>query len=284
MTEKEPLLENISDTALWVAVYRARETDRPDALFRDPLARRLSGPRGEQIAEKMGFSGSNSWPFIARTVAFDEFISAEIRSGVDTVINLAAGLDARPYRMNLPPWLRWIEVDLPAILDYKEEILAEEKPVCGLARFRLNLADAGARRELFEQIGRQAGKALIITEGLLVYLDPADVDALATDLAKIPAFQSWVIDLASPGLLRRLKQTLGPHLSQGGAEMRFAPPEGPDYFARHGWKTVKVHSMLHTAGRLKRLPFWMRLLAKFPESNGPQGSRPWGGVCLYGKP
>jgi methyltransferase (TIGR00027 family) len=231
----------------------------------------------------MGFSGQNAWPFIARTVAFDEFISAQVESVVDTVVNLAAGLDVRPYRMTLPSSLKWIEVDLPGILDYKEEILAGEKPVCELERFRLNLADAVARRDLFEQIGRSAAKALIITEGLLVYLDPAEVDALATDLAKIPAFQSWVIDLTSPGLLRRLKQTLGPHLSQSGAEMRFAPPEGPDYFARHGWKTVKVHSMLHTAGRLKRLPFWMRLLAKFPECNGPQGSRPWGGVCLYSK-
>ncbi len=279
----EPLIQNISDTALWVAVYRANETDRPDALFRDPLARRLAGPRGEEIAEKMGFSGQNSWPFVARTVAFDEFIGAEVRSGADTVVNLAAGLDARPYRMSLPSSLRWIEVDLPGILDYKEHILAGEKPVCGLERFRLNLADADARRELFEQIGRKSAKALIITEGLLVYLDPSDVDTLATDLARIPAFQSWVIDLTSPGLLRRLKKTLGPHLKQGGAEMRFAPPEGPDYLARHGWKTIKVHSMLHTAARLKRLPLWMRLLALFPESNGPQGSRPWGGVCLYRK-
>jgi O-methyltransferase involved in polyketide biosynthesis len=185
--------------------------------------------------------------------------------------------------MSLPSSLRWIEVDLPGIFDYKEGILAQEKPVCRLERSRLNLADARARRNLFDQIGRKADKALIITEGLLVYLDPAEVDALATDLAKIPAFQSWVIDLTSPGLLRRLKKTLGSHLSRGGAEMRFAPPEGPDYFARHGWKTVKVHSMLHTAGRLKRLRFWLRLLAMFPESNGPQGSRPWGGVCLYEK-
>ena len=47
----EPLIRNISDTACWAAIYRARETDRPDALFRDPFARRLAGTRGEQIAD-----------------------------------------------------------------------------------------------------------------------------------------------------------------------------------------------------------------------------------------
>lgn len=50
MSKTGPLVRDVSDTALWVAVYRARETERPDALFRDPYARRLAGARGEQIA------------------------------------------------------------------------------------------------------------------------------------------------------------------------------------------------------------------------------------------
>jgi O-methyltransferase involved in polyketide biosynthesis len=40
-------LRNISDTALWVAQYRVMETERPDAHFRDPLAKKLVGDRGE---------------------------------------------------------------------------------------------------------------------------------------------------------------------------------------------------------------------------------------------
>jgi O-methyltransferase involved in polyketide biosynthesis len=57
MSDTGPLIRNISDTALWVAVYRARETDRPDAVFRDPFARRLAGERGEQIAQSFSFVG-----------------------------------------------------------------------------------------------------------------------------------------------------------------------------------------------------------------------------------
>ena len=55
------LIRNISDTALLAAVYRARETERADALFRDPFARRLAGERGEQIAKSLVFSEKNSW-------------------------------------------------------------------------------------------------------------------------------------------------------------------------------------------------------------------------------
>jgi O-methyltransferase involved in polyketide biosynthesis len=41
----EPLVRNIADTARWVAWFRAQETLRPDAVFRDPLAARLAGER-----------------------------------------------------------------------------------------------------------------------------------------------------------------------------------------------------------------------------------------------
>src|SRR6266851_9695835 len=135
------LIHNISDTALWVAVYRARETERPDALFRDPFARRLSGARGEEIAASMPFSDRATWAWVMRTVLFDQFITEQIQQGVDLVVNLAAGLDARPYRMDLPSSLKWVEVDLPELLTYKEEILAKEKPVCALDRVRLDLSN-----------------------------------------------------------------------------------------------------------------------------------------------
>src|SRR5206468_2107622 len=70
----DPLIRDISDTARWMAVYRARETDRADALFRDPFARALAGERGEQIAKSMAFAEENSWPFVTRTYLFDKYI------------------------------------------------------------------------------------------------------------------------------------------------------------------------------------------------------------------
>jgi O-methyltransferase involved in polyketide biosynthesis len=45
MSERDPLIRHISDTARWAAVYRAQENERRDALFRDPFARRR--PEGQ---------------------------------------------------------------------------------------------------------------------------------------------------------------------------------------------------------------------------------------------
>jgi len=279
----EPLIRNISDTALWAAVYRARETERADHLSSDPFARRLAGTRGEQIATSLAFSDRATWAWVMRTYLFDEFLNEQIKQGVDMVVNLAAGLDARPYRMALPASLKWIEVDLAGILDYKEEILGAEKPACQLERIRLDLSDVSTRRELFSQLGRRSAKALIITEGLLIYFTADEVGALGRDLAAPASFQRWLADVASPGLLRLLQKNMGPQLAQSGATFKFGPKEGPGFFVPYGWTPADVRSPLKTAARLKRLSFGMRLLALLPASSGAQGSRPWSGICLLAR-
>jgi methyltransferase (TIGR00027 family) len=274
----EPLIRNISDTALWVAVYRARETERPDALFRDSFARKLAGERGEQIARDLLAGQRYEWPYTARTVRFDQIVTEQIKQGTDMVINLAAGLDTRPYRMDLPSSMKWIEVDLPGIIDYKEAILGHEKPRCTLERVRLDLADIAGRRALFQKLGSNAGKVLVLTEGLLAYLTRDEVSALGRDLAAQSSFRDWAIDLCSPGLLKMLQKNLAA-LSEAGSPLKFGPEEGPDFFTTSGWKPVEVYSMLKTAAQIKRLPFFLRLMALLPESKGRQGSRPWGAVC-----
>ena len=282
MSRSETLIRNISDTARWVAVYRARESERPDAVFRDPFARRLAGQRGEQIAGSIRFAEKNSWPFVARTWLIDELIAGQVQEGADLVINLAAGLDARPYRMALPPSLQWIEVDLPDILAYKEESLRDEKPVCSLERVHLDLSNVSARRDLFDQLGRRARNALVVSEGLLIYLTEEEGGALARDLSAPSTFRNWIIDLASPGLLRMLQKKMGSPLDQAGVPMKFAPQDGPDFFIRHGWKPQDIRSVLHTAANLKRVPLLLRLIAGISSPHF-QASRPWSAVCLLSK-
>lgn len=283
MSDASPLIRNISDTALWVAVYRGRETDRPDAVFRDLFARRLAGERGEQIAQLMPLGEEIAWSWMARTYLFDSFISEQVQQGVDLVINLAAGLDARPYRMKLPASLRWVEVDLPDILSYKAEILRDEKPVCSLERVPLDLSDRTARRGVFEELSQGARRALVVSEGLVLYLTAEEVGSLAQDLAAIPVFSHWAVDLISPGLLRMTQKVVNPRLGGSGASLKFGPAEGPPFFEPYGWTPVDVRSLLKTAARLKRLPFQMRFMALLPESKGKQGSRPWSAICLLAR-
>ncbi len=200
--------------------FAREKTERPDALFRDPRGAALLGHAVlRSQANFLSESHSTSW--VVRTHLFDEFIAREIREGVDTVVNLGAGLDARPYRMKLPRWFRWIEVDAPEILAYKKKTLAAERPACLLERRALDLRDRDARRALFEDLNGRGRKILVLTEGVLIYLDSDEVSALASELKALPHFRSWILEVASPAVLDTMRgQTAGRQLGEAGASFQ----------------------------------------------------------------
>jgi methyltransferase (TIGR00027 family) len=246
-------IENISDTARWVAVYRAMETERADAIFRDPFAARLAGERGQGIVDTMKDGRKMAWAMIVRTAIFDEIILDRIRNGgVDVVLNLAAGLDARAWRMPLPPGLRWIDVDLPGILDYKLDMLRDETPVCNYEAVRLDLTDVAKRTALFTQLGAESKRVLVVTEGLLIYLTEQQVEQLARDLHTPQNFAWWLIDLAHPRLLMIMKRSWGKSVAAGNAPFQFAPAANTKFFEPFGWREASYRSGLDESRRLNR--------------------------------
>jgi len=257
-------ITHISDTARWVALYRARESERPDALFHDPFARRLAGPEGERMVRRLEARMKGDWPVIVRTAIIDEIVLRLITGGVRQVLNLAAGLDARPWRLELPATLRWIDADLAGILEHKQRILAGESTRCHYEAVPLDLTDLAQRRKLLARLGNKSRETLVLTEGLLVYLDPEAVVALARDLHAVRACRWWLCDLASPDLLRIAAGQRKPKdTTLGAAELRFAPGNSAEWFGLQGWREAEFRSTVHEGIRLKRTSplghFWARL-------------------------
>ena len=244
-------IDNVSDTARWVARYRAIESGRPDAIFKDPFAERLAGEKGKAIVAHSPRQTRNGWPVVARTKAIDDMVLASLADGCDCVVNLAAGLDTRPYRLPLPPSLRWIEADLPAMIDEKARLLANETPSCELVPAKVDLSDASERASFLTTAidGRQ--RVLVISEGLLMYLNEDTVRSLARDLDR-PAVAWWVFDTISPLVREGVMKAMPDDLSN--APMLFSPPNGVAFFEALGWKTLEARSALHDARRLRRLP------------------------------
>jgi methyltransferase (TIGR00027 family) len=244
-------LQSVSDTAFWMAYYRALESARPDALIHDPYARYLAGERGEQLVQHLTKGRGMTWP-ILRTVCFDELILRQVAQGIDTVLNLAAGLDARPYRLRLPTSLHWIEIDLPEVIAYKEEKLAGVAPACRLQRVAAHLSQPDLRQSLFAEINTASIRVLALTEGLLTYLTAEEVASLAIDLCSQSRFAYWIADLAAPFIVARMKKHLGKDLRTANADMYFAPAEGPEFFRPHGWKLLEFRDFLDEGRRLNR--------------------------------
>ena len=254
-----PLIENVSDTARWVAMYRAQESSRPDALFHDPYAARLAGDRGRAILEGMPGGKSWGWPMVVRTVTFDRIIEREVVAGADCVVNLAAGLDMRPYRLNLPASLQWVEVDLPAMTAEKQAAVANDTPKCNVTRIAADLAEPTARRDALARATAGAQRVLVVSEGLLIYLRVEDVAALARDLAALPQAKLWLIDISAPILLKWMSGRWGKVVAEGRAPFRFAPENGTKFFEPFGWREREFIGSMKAAVRLKRTPPFMWL-------------------------
>jgi methyltransferase (TIGR00027 family) len=249
------LIEDVPETAIMVAMWRALETKHPKPLFHDHLAEKLAGERGREIIAgtskmraKMG-----SWMMAVRTRLIDDLIQSAVADGIDVVVNLGAGLDTRPYRLDLPESLIWIEVDYPKIIDLKESRLAAEKPLCQLERIRCDLAVTKTRQELFSSLSGRGKKILVLTEGVIIYLNENDVGALADDLRKHESFRLWIADYFAPSILR-YRNKMSVKSGMENAPFLFIPQDYYEFFLNHGWKPKEIHYLGEAAERLKRPP------------------------------
>lgn len=246
-------VDSIGDTAFVTAYCRALESDRADAHFRDPYARRLAGSRGQECVEKLPGGTTGSVGCVVRTILVDEFVLQEVRSrAIDGIVNLGAGLDTRPFRLPIPASVRWYDVDSPEVLQYKARQLLGCRPVCAYHSVEADLADPEEVDRFLGRVAANLERVLILTEGVLIYLTSHQVACLASALYRNPAVDCWITDLASPNLLR-LGQALDMNAeSSRQVTMRFAPADGHHFFRSCGWQAEAVRSCLEEGRRLDR--------------------------------
>ena len=278
-------IKHVSDTSLWVAVHRAREGLRPDAMYKDPLALVLAGERGEQIVKQMAMPEFMTWMMALRTVAIDELIKEAISYGIDTVINLGAGLDTRPYRLELPASLKWIEVDFPHVVELKNSKLKQETPRVQLERVPLDLSDRTAAQEFYKRAGAATKKALIITEGVIPYLTNDQASHLAIDLHQITTFRYWIQDYRRGGFNNSMPAMFRNKLKA--APFQFTAVDWFGFFEERGWR-LKVDRVLadEAVQRRRKMPFGLRMLVMFllvPRSKRKDLKRATGYALLESK-
>ncbi len=257
-------IQHVSDTAFLVAHYRAVESSRPHALFRDPLASRLAGDKGKGHAAKFATGDVIGWSVAIRTVIIDDFVRAAIARGIDTVLSLGAGLDTRPYRLELPSQLKWVEADYPEVVAYKEKLLHGERPHCQLVRTGLDLSDSDARQHFLVRVNGESERLLVLTEGVVPYLGIEEAAALSDDLRALSRVDSWIIDYFSPEA-HAYRERMGATKQMQQAPFQFQPSDWFGFFAHHGWRPREIRYLPEEGVRLRRpapLPWKIRLLTK----------------------
>ncbi|GAA4845033.1 class I SAM-dependent methyltransferase [Actinomycetospora corticicola] len=255
------IVSSVGWTALMVAAGRAVESHRPDPLVDDPYAE-LFVQRAD-TAQPVPTRPDQPWPDPERvdgeTTPVDEFWSlmttyqglrsrffdrALLDAGVDQVVLLAAGLDARAYRLDWPAGTTVFEVDQEQVLAFKDEVLtaagAQER--CRRVPVPVDLRDdwVGALRSAGFDPGRPSA---FLAEGLLPFL-PADAEA---DLLRVVGtvtapgstfvvenFASAFAQLQQDPALPRFGRPFGVEMT-GLVDLGEQRPHPADELRRDGW-------------------------------------------------
>lgn len=272
MTE---IIKNVSDTSIWVAHYRALESERGDALFQDPYAKILVGDRAQQYDSiKSDATKWTQWTVVIRTYIIDQIMRDLIAHGFTTILNLGAGLDSRPYRMKFATKVQWVEVDFSHVIDYKKNALKDFKPGCQLTQVGLDLSNRGERQALFANMAKQHEKVVVLTEGVLPYLTENQVSELSEDLARHSCFKTWICEYLSPKSYSYLKNPKRMKALRN-TPFQFFPNDWLGFFTMRGWHLDQEQYFTEVSekvGRATPLPAVFKLIRKIM---GPKWAQPF---------
>jgi methyltransferase (TIGR00027 family) len=249
-------ITHVSDTALMVAACRALEFESGDGFVQDPFGARLAGARGMAMLRALPHPEMMRFGISVRSRFIDDLLLEALASKtIATVLSVGCGLDTRPWRLALPAELRWIEVDFAEILDYKEGLMAVERPRCRRERITADLNDAAQRRTIYAAVGE--APALMITEGLLMYLPGATVEALAAEGRQESGIAYWMCDINTTAFAKAINMDTTRSVRNVQAPDFLPGEQILDVIRRNGWVTAARRSYLSDMGfameRIKRL-------------------------------
>jgi methyltransferase (TIGR00027 family) len=227
-----------------MAAARARESERADRLFDDPLAAALAGPEGFAWLERMEFAAQSDGPGlypVIRTRFFDDFLLDACRTlEVRQVVLAAAGLDTRAFRLDWPPETRLFEMDLPEVLDAKEDAIdkAGANPNCERRTIRVDLSQEIWPEALLGAGYQPKSPSVWLIEGLLFYLTRAAVHGLLEKVGALTVAGSLLgVDVMNRGLFfSPVAWPMQAALARRGAPGRFGTNDPETLMAHHGWE------------------------------------------------
>lgn len=194
MSEKVTL-SGVPETMLQTVYARARESATRGAIT-DKKAEEIIGKLHYDfsLAEKDTAMRSG---VIARTIVLDKLVNAFLAAHPGAiVVNIACGLDTRCYRM--AGFSHWYNLDLPETIAVRKKLLPESGAISQIALSAMD--DWGG------QIAESGAPALIVIEGLTMYLTQADVQRIFAVIARRFSRATVLVETMNPMVVKRFKE------------------------------------------------------------------------------
>ncbi len=247
MTEKITL-SGVPETMLQTVYARAKESKGRGAIH---------DSKAEELIEKIDYDFSLADKdsamhsgVIARTIVLDRLVREWLSNNPGAVVvNIACGLDTRCYRMK--GYSHWYNLDLPETIAVREKLLPEDGAVSQIAMSAMDDWDS--------RISETAEKALIIIEGLTMYLSEKDVKRVFSVISKRFSKAYVLVEIMNPMVVKRFKEK---SIDGSHAKFTWGIKDGRALSAiLPGFQFIGEHSL--TEGMAEFVPIY-KFLGKIP--------------------
>jgi O-methyltransferase involved in polyketide biosynthesis len=223
---------------------------RRDSLLSDSYAERFMGAEGLAVFEGFGHLRVPIGAHQVRSYLIDELVRARLASEPQTRVALiGAGFDSRAFRF---PAGRWIEIDEAGVIERKEAVAPSASCPNPLERISIDFA----RERLADKLSPHAttSPVLAICEGVTMYLEPEEVDALAQTLQGLFPRHTFYADLMTRAFADRFAGGMSNALSAIGTGFRGLEAAPLSRWTGHGYRTTYCASLIERALTMKRSP------------------------------
>lgn len=235
----------ISKTAYYTLGVRAWDAALPKPACGDSFARLFMNEEAQKVWQEFKDELRPNVSNASRHAIIDSQLSDVLAATPDSlVVIIGAGFDTRAFRIKGG---KWIEVDEPPIISYKETVLPSAKAPNSLTRITIDFA----RESLTEKLSpfKTPGTTHIIIEGVLMYLNHTDRQTLITGLQTMFPNHIVYCDLMRKSFFERYSRNIHEKILSLGASFTDLSQHPEKLFLDNGYKTLSCSSIPLYASR-----------------------------------
>lgn len=248
-------MEPVSRTAFYCCGIRMADAESPEPVCGDRFARWLMDENGLKVFAPFRRFRNPNGSNVTRHRMIDDLLREALREDAERLVVLVgAGFDTRPYRLGAG---RWVELDEPAVMAHKNARL----PIAQCPRSLTRIPIEFARQSIDEVLAGSAGtaNALVVIEGVIMYLEPAALEATLRSLVRLFPGHRLFCDLMTRRFFVRYSRAIHQEIAGLGASFRGLRDDPTAPFLALGYRHLGSESIVRRARELGAIgiPRWL---------------------------
>lgn len=236
-------MKPISQTAFYCCGVRMRDAEREKPVCGDKYAKVFMSEDGMKILDKFKDEVGPNTSNVARHRIIDDLLREQLAANPNlTVVIIGAGFDSRAFRLKGG---RWVELDEPQVIAYKNERLPASQSPNELERIPIDFSTDSLEEKLWSFVGRNP--VVVVIEGVFMYLEEDTIKQLLQTLHRVFPHHKLICDLMTRVFFEKYGRTIREKITGMGAHFKLTTDDPEALFLQNGYRRTGWFSMIEKA-------------------------------------